>query len=106
MTERTYVPGDVTVRLSAWDAEGAVTQMRLSNDGERWSDAIPYGTETQWELSAGDGPKTVYAQFRDEAGNWSESVTAHVWRKEQPPALVGDIQVRTNRYGARLAWTT
>ena len=59
--------------LSASDTGGSgLSQMRFSNDGSAWSSWETYGTsKTNWALSAGDGDKTVYAQFIDNAGNVS-----------------------------------
>lgn len=34
-------------------------------------DPLAYATPVAWTLSAGDGTSTVYAQWRDGAGNWS-----------------------------------
>jgi hypothetical protein len=44
--------------------------MSFSNDERQWSDPEPYTTAKLWTLSPGEGTKTVYAQFRDAAGNW------------------------------------
>jgi len=44
-------------------------EMRFSNDGVTWSDWEAYGVGKSWTLSAGDGPKTVFAQFRVAAGD-------------------------------------
>jgi hypothetical protein len=52
--------------------EGA--EMQFSNDGQNYSNPQPYAEiRPDWELSAGDGPKTVFAKFKDAAGNWSEA---------------------------------
>jgi len=46
------------------------TQMRFSNDNATWSGWEAYSaTKGGWSLSAGDGSKTVYAQYRDAVGN-------------------------------------
>lgn len=66
----------VNLTLSASDAVG-VSKMRFSNDGATWvpadwASAPAYATSyAGWMLTAGDGVKTVYAQFRDAAGNVS-----------------------------------
>jgi len=60
----------VTLTLSASDSGGSVAGMRFSNDGTSWSNVVAYATTYQWTLTAGDGTKTVYANFRDAAGNW------------------------------------
>ena len=45
--------------------------MRFSNDGVTFSGYQPYAATAVWTLSAGDGVKTVYAQFKDAEGNQS-----------------------------------
>ncbi len=47
--------------------------MRFSNDGTNWSEWEPYATSKTWTLSRGRGIKTVYVEFRDEAGNVSDA---------------------------------
>ncbi len=44
--------------------------MTFSNDGQVWSDAESYAIGKIWSLTPGAGEKTVYAKFRDAAGNW------------------------------------
>ncbi|MCB0687719.1 MAG: CAP domain-containing protein [Saprospiraceae bacterium] len=39
---------------------GTATSMRMSNDGTNWSGWIPYTMDYEWDLSSGDGLKTVY----------------------------------------------
>jgi len=60
-----------TLTLSATDNVG-VTQMLISNDagfaGATWE---AYATSKAWTLTSGDGLKTVYAKFKDVAGNVS-----------------------------------
>ena len=50
---------------------------RFSNDGATWSDWLTYATDMSWNLTIGDGTKTVYAQLRDAAGNLSTTIIAH-----------------------------
>ena len=46
-----------------------IEDMRFSNDGGvTWSSWLPYTETYSWTLSAGDGPKTVNAEFRTNAG--------------------------------------
>ena len=69
----------VTLTLSATDNSGNVTQMRFSNDNSNWSTWEIYRTTRyDWTLPGGDGSKTVFAQFRDEAGNISSSVSDNI----------------------------
>ncbi len=61
----------VTLAPSATDAVG-VTQMQFSNDNVTWSTWETYSAATKnWTLVAGNGTKTVYARYRDAAGNVS-----------------------------------
>jgi hypothetical protein len=64
----------VTLTLSATDATSGVAQMRFSADGTTWSTWETYATSKSWTLADSDGTKTVYAQFRDGAGNGSSAV--------------------------------
>jgi hypothetical protein len=45
--------------------------MHFSNDGETWSDWTTFASSQGWTLAEVDGEKTVYAQFKDLAGNES-----------------------------------
>jgi hypothetical protein len=45
--------------------------MRLSDDGSTWTAWEPYVTIKPWTLPSGDGAKTVYVEYRDQAGNVS-----------------------------------
>ena len=66
----------MTLGLTATDPAPAsgVTQMRFSNDGVTFSAYQPYAATAAWMLTAGDGIKTVYAQFKDADGNESAVV--------------------------------
>ena len=48
--------------------------MRFSNDGSTFSTYQPYAASALWTLAARDGPRTVFAQFRDADGNESAVV--------------------------------
>lgn len=106
MTSRVFTTNEsVKLKISAWGIEGEVAAMQFSNDGHAWSEPTPFAREYQWTLSPEDGKKVVYGRFKDEAGNWSEPATAEIWRKSNPPVLIGAVISRTNRYGVCLAWT-
>jgi hypothetical protein len=71
---------DVSVAVPATDAGSGMSLVRLSNSSATTGGVLttgttyvyPGGTATlPWTLSAGDGTKTVYVQWRDAAGNWS-----------------------------------
>lgn len=65
----------VTLSLSAQDNEGGsgLSQMQFSSDNALWSVPENYAPEKEWTLASGDGTKTVYVQFSDGAGNWSNT---------------------------------
>jgi hypothetical protein len=65
----------VTLTLSASDAHSGVSKMRFSNDGVVWSPEEDYAMSKSWTLTTGDGTKTVYVQYKDNAGNWSSSIS-------------------------------
>lgn len=46
-------------------------QNRFSNDNVTWSFWEFYAFDKAWTLTSGDGTKTVYVQFKDNAGNTS-----------------------------------
>jgi YD repeat-containing protein len=60
----------VTLTLTCDDANGC-SQMTFSNDNVNYSTAETYASTKAWALTTGDGTKTVYAKFKDPAGNWS-----------------------------------
>lgn len=72
----------VDLTLSATDNPGGtgVTDMRFSNDGMTWANWETYSTSrSNWDLSSNGGSstagnKTVYSQYRDAAGNISQTV--------------------------------
>jgi len=70
--------GTVTLTNTTADTGGAgVGQMRFSETGTfdpAGTDWLPYLASKPWTLSVGDGAKTLYAQYRDNAGNVSGTV--------------------------------
>lgn len=79
---------NVTLTLSATDNSGPVSQMQFSNDGTTYSTAEAYAASKAWVLSAGDGTKTVYARFKDAAGNWTTAVISDtIVLDTTPPSL-------------------
>jgi len=58
----------ITLTLTAVDATSGLDQMCFSNDDVTWSSWEPYTTSKNWELTSGDGEKTVIAKFMDSSG--------------------------------------
>ena len=65
----------VTLSFSATDLDSGITQMRLANDGEPWSDWEPYVTSKSWTLTSGEGEKRVWVYFKNGDGLESTPVT-------------------------------
>jgi len=63
---------DVTLSLASGDAGTGVAEMGFSDDALAWTNWEPYAETRAWTLLGPDGTKTVYARFRDAAGNVSE----------------------------------
>jgi photosystem II stability/assembly factor-like uncharacterized protein len=69
---------EVVLTLSATDVGSGMVPdgiMILSNDGNTWSDPLPYSTTRNWDLryiggSEFDGTRTVFVKYKDPAGNW------------------------------------
>ena len=82
---------NVMLQLSATDNSGTVAAMRFSNDETNWSDWETFGAAKAWTLAPGGGQKTVFAQFRDTAGNVSASATDTIELDATPPPVISFI---------------
>ncbi|MCJ7613488.1 hypothetical protein MUO71_01810 [Candidatus Bathyarchaeota archaeon] len=58
-----------------WGVPSGPSDMRFSNNGAFWSTWESFASNKTWNLEAGAGTKTVYVQFRDNAGLVSETLT-------------------------------
>jgi len=63
----------VALKLNCTDSESGCADMRFSNDNINFTDWEPFSTNKPWVLSSVDGDEWVYVQYRDWAGNSSES---------------------------------
>lgn len=81
----------VTLALTATDPNGPL-QMMLSENatftGANWE---AFATTRTWTLSAGDGARTVYARFRDNAGNVSSTVSAAITVDTVKPGVTAPL---------------
>jgi glucose/arabinose dehydrogenase/PKD repeat protein len=96
----------VTLTLAATDPLSGVAQMQFSNTGSSYSTAEPYATTKTWTLASGAGTKTVYAQFRDGAGNWSAAFTDTIVLDTTAPALSAVASSNVTSGSATITWTT
>ncbi len=75
----------VTLAFTCFDAASSCSQMQISNDNVNYTGLASYATTTTWNLSSGDGPKTVFVKFQDGAGSLSSAVTATITLDTTPP---------------------
>ncbi|MBI5232895.1 MAG: SBBP repeat-containing protein [Deltaproteobacteria bacterium] len=79
----------VTLTLSCTDTGSGCAEMAFTNDPAcdpwTWTDWETYGTSKAWNLSGGDGTKTVCAAFKDASGNVSADYTDTIIMDTTPP---------------------
>lgn len=100
------------VKLTLSGLSSDVKEMQVSNDPAAFDDAsgwqsLPTG-ELPWVLETGDGEKTVYMRFRDEAGNISDIVSKTIYVLTAKPS--GQVAVNngdewTNQSNVQLTFT-
>jgi hypothetical protein len=61
----------VTLALTCSDGTSLCAQMAFSDDGTTFGAYAAFAASTPYTLPSGDGPKTVYVKFKDNAGNES-----------------------------------
>lgn len=89
----------VILNLSAQDigsGMGNGAEMQFSNDNAAWSKPEFYSVTKAWILPQGESSKTVYAKFKDAAGNWSERVSASIILDTTAPVIT-QTSVVSNR---------
>ncbi|MCC6807397.1 MAG: carboxypeptidase regulatory-like domain-containing protein [Deltaproteobacteria bacterium] len=63
-----------------------IADMKISEDNSfSGVDWVPFGGVATFTLSSGDASKTVYAKFRDYAGNESSNISASITLDQTPP---------------------
>jgi hypothetical protein len=96
--------GAVALYLSARDNVGNVRRMQVSADGSFGGDWEDYNALKQYTPTGGDGVKTVYARFQDEAGNVSQPVSDTFMLDTLPP--LGGIALSHPILGPDVVTTT
>lgn len=84
----------ITLKFSAVDNGSGLAQMCFSNDNKTWTSPQAYAATEQWTLAPSEGTKTVYAKFRDIAGNWSAAISKSIIYDVSGPK--GSISVNKN----------
>ena len=70
---------NVALTLSADDAQTGVMSMQISTDGTFDTEpVVPYSTSATATVPSGLGAKTIYVRYENNAGMWSDPVTANV----------------------------
>ena len=81
---------NVVLTLAAVDAN--LADMRIANNsffaGAVW---VAFASGTNWQFSGGDGTKTVYAQYRDRAGNLSGTAQGSIIYDTTRPVVASGI---------------
>ena len=95
----------VNLTLSADDETSGISQMRFSNDGSNWSGWESYDTSKSWTLSAGDGTKTVYVQYRDNAGNTGTYTDTITLDTTWPSSSVADLPTYQSTFSFPVSWS-
>jgi sugar lactone lactonase YvrE len=99
---------DVRLDVSAADADHSQVglSMSFSNDGATWSDWQPYVPATPWQLSGGDGLKTVYGRFKSSAGGISaivsDTITLDTSVQTEYGVTINNGALYTNKVAVRL----
>ncbi|MDQ0858832.1 immunoglobulin-like domain-containing protein [Bacillus sp. V2I10] len=77
----------VTLSLEAKDDLSGVHQVRYSTDAKVWSEWEEFNSSKELTLPAGDGEKTVFVEFKDHAGNISESYQQKITLDTTAPVI-------------------
>ncbi len=75
------------------DFDSGMYQMKVSNNGITWSGWEAYAPSKSWTLTSGDGTKTVYVKYKDQAGNTSFSISDTIQLESNPPS--GSISINS-----------
>ena len=96
----TVESSEVDVAVPATDAWSPITTVALSNDGSTWT-SMPYAPTLNWLLTGGSGTRTVWAKWRDQAGNWSSPASDPINVSYTAGSVVR--QAGANRYATAAA---
>ncbi len=99
----------VTLTLSAKSPLAPITQMMVSESPTfAGTLAVPYATSSSFDLSGGDGAKTIYAKFIDAAGNSSSVTSTVVTLDTTPPTtpILTNVSRRTTNATETISFST
>ncbi|MEM3112708.1 MAG: choice-of-anchor D domain-containing protein, partial [Candidatus Anstonellales archaeon] len=93
----------VNLILNCSDSGSGCAEMQFSNDGSIYTTPEPYSTTKTWFLTSGDGEKTVYAKFKDKAGNWSSAFSDTIILDQNSP-IDGTLTATAGNQQVSLSW--
>jgi len=105
----------VTLNLSATDDSGVVDAVCFTNDDpavtpspswSAWQDYNPSSPTASWTLPAPDGSKTVWAKYRDRAGNESVPAPGSIILDTTFPTISGIAVSNLGTTTADVSWQT
>jgi len=96
----------VTLTFTCSDTEGSCTEMRLSNNGTTWNAWETYAATKSWTLTSGDGAKTVYVKYKDNASNISSNYTDNITLDSTTPTISGIGAGSISSSTVVISWTT
>jgi len=76
----------VILNLSCHDGSSGCVEVRFSRDDRQWSEWQPHNDNLLWRLADKEGEQSLYAQFKDRAGNHTSSSHASIILDRIPPA--------------------
>jgi hypothetical protein len=93
------VTSEATVNINLTDGDTEAAQMRFSSDNIIWTEWEAYKMTKAYTLPGRDGPKTVYVQFKDEAGNESTLFISTIMLDTSGVMTISIISAVTNTSG-------
>jgi hypothetical protein len=98
--------GEISLKITAEDAAGRVTQARYRVNGGSWSAAMALKESITVPLAKGDKAARVEVQVSDDSGNWSDSAQVLAAVASQPPVLVGKPVITASDKGVVMSFVT
>ena len=92
----------ITLSTPGSDAGSGISLVRLSNNGfTTWVDRV-YSATQAWTLFSANGTRTVWARWKDGAGNWSAAKTDTIILDTVAPYLVKALPMSLGPAGTAL----
>ncbi len=98
----------VVLNLTAQDnyTNTSNIQMRMRDDSTQYGNWMNFSQSLNFALSYKEGKRTIYVQFRDEAGNVSKEYSASITLDMTPPTISGVRVTNVWSDSATIVWST